>query len=265
MKKILVVALFSLLGLITVGVYYYNRWKTLWSMEEPKPIYSVSHPKDDTLRIVMIGDSWVHMRSESLNKLFQKRLSTISEKPVILKTKGKGGEKARGIYHLMFLDDEYGTKTLFSSGVDYCVIIVGINDAAANLGVKQYIYYMKLLLDFMLGNNIRPVLIEIPDVNIWNVYCSKPLKDLIIDYMRSLMTFSGMYHYSEYREALKLMLKDSSYSDSVIYVTMKGWNGIGNGVEKSLFLNDQIHLNQQGYIKLDSCIVDAIGRDLYHI
>lgn len=265
MKKILVVILISLLALITVSIYYYYRWKPLWALEEPRLLYPVVHPNDDTLRIVMIGDSWVDMRTDSINRLFHKRLSTISGKPISLKTKGKGGEKTRGIYQLMFEEDGYGIKSLLSSGADYCVIIVGINDAAANLGIKQYLYYLKLILNFMFVNNIRPVLIEIPDVNIWNVFDGKPFKDLLTDYIRSLMTQSGMYHYSEYREALQLMLKDSFSEDSVIYVTMRGWNGIGNGINRNLFLDDQIHLNQQGYIQLDSCIIDAICRDLHNI
>ena len=55
----------------------------------------------------MIGDSWVGMRTDTLNNLFQKSLSAVSGRPVTLKSKGKGGEKSRGIYQLMFKEDSF--------------------------------------------------------------------------------------------------------------------------------------------------------------
>lgn len=262
MKKLLGIVLVCMLTFFFVCLYYYYRWKPLWLQEEPRNNYPIIHYQDDTLRILMIGDSWGGMRTDSINKIFQTRLSEIIDRPIILKTKGSGGEKSRGIYRLMFEDDGNGTKQLLSSGVDYCIVFAGINDAAANLGKKQYLYYMKLISDFLLANNIRPVLIEIPDVNIWNVYGEKPIKDLLIDYIKSWMTQCGMYSYSEYREALQSLLKDSNLKDSVIYVKMSGWNGDGPAINRCLFLDDQIHLNQQGYLKLDSCIIDAIQKDL---
>ena len=33
-------------------------------------------------------------------------------------------------------------------------------------------------------------------------------------------------------------------------------------LNRSLFLDDQIHLNKQGYIKMDSCIIETIRKDL---
>lgn len=264
MNKKLGIVLLCLLTFFFVGLYYYYRWKPLWLQEKPRNNYPIIHYQDDTLRIVMIGDSWVGMRTDTINKIFQARLSEIIDRPVILKSKGRGGEKSRGIYQLMFEDDGYGTKQLLSSGVDYCIVFAGINDAAANLGIKQYVYYMKQIIDFLLANNIRPVLIEIPNVNIWKVYGGKPIKDLMADYIKSWMTKCGMYSFQEYREALQLFLKDSRFKDSVIYVPMRTWNCDGEDLNKNLFLDDQIHLNKQGYIKLDSCIIELIKKDLNH-
>lgn len=262
MKRLLSFFAFIVLSIIIVNISYYYRWKTMWSLEEPKEVYHITHRQDDTLRIAMIGDSWVGMRTDAQNDTFRVRLSEKINSPVIVKTKGKGGEKSRGIYQLMFLEDGFGTRPLLSEGVDYCVVIAGINDAASNLGKKQYVHHMRLMLDFLLANDIRPILIEVPNVNIWNVYGGKPYKDLIVDYIRSFMTGSGMYHYSEYREALLSMLVDKKILESVLYIPMKEWNGYGEDINKHLFLNDQIHLNQQGYIKVDSCIIEAISQDL---
>lgn len=262
MKRLLYICVFIVLSIITASIFYYYRWSPLWSLEEPKEVYHVTHHQDDTLRVAMIGDSWVGMRTDTLNNTFQERLSEKINRPVIVKTKGKGGEKSRGIYQLIFEDDVFGTRSLLSKGVDYCVVIAGINDAASNLGKEQYIHHMQLILDFLLANDICPIIIEIPNVNIWNVYGGKPYKDLIVDYIRSFMTGCGMYHYSEYRKALRSMSEERKYQGYIIYVPMKEWNGHGMDLNKHLFLNDQVHLNQKGYIKVDSCIIDAISRDL---
>ena len=262
MKRVLNIAVSLSLAIIIVILYYYYRWKPLWSLEKPKAVYHVAHHQDDTLRIAMIGDSWVGMRTDTQNNLLQAKLSEKINRPVMVKTKGKGGEKSRGIYHLMFTYEGFGTKPLIEECPDYCVVIAGINDAAANFGWKYHVYYMNLIINLLLGNGIRPILIEIPNVNIWSVYRKKPIKDLTMDYMRSLMTGCGMYHYSEYREALLLMLKDDNIIDSVLYVPMRKWNGDGVNLNRLLFMDDQIHLNKQGYMKMDSCIIMTIQKDL---
>jgi len=50
--------------------------------------------------------------------------------------------------------------------------------------------------------------------------------------------------------------------DSVIFVPMNGWNGRNSAPNEKLFLDDHIHLNHLGYLKLDSCVMKAIIRDL---
>lgn len=262
MKKLLGLVFICVFAILFVGIYYYYRWKPLWSLQKPKAIYSISQHHDDTLRIVMIGDSWVEMRTDSQDVSFQSKLSDMINKPVIFKSKGKGGEKSHGIYLLMFQEKDFGTKRLLIDGANYCVVIAGINDAATNLGKKQFIYNMKLIIEFLLANSIRPVVVEIPDVNIWNAYRDKPNKDLIVDFARSMIVGCGMYHVSEYRMALLSMLLDNNLMSSVLYIPIREWNDGSPEFNKDLFLSDQIHLNRHGYAKLDSCIIDFIQKDL---
>lgn len=262
MKKFFVAIFILLLTFFFVSFYFYYRWKPLWSFEKPREIYSIIHHQDDTLRVVMIGDSWVGMRSDTINRIFEDRLSAFSGRPVKLKTRGKGGEKSRGIYCLMYEDEGPGTKPLLLDGADYCVVIAGINDAAANLGTKQYVYHMKLVLNQLLANDIRPVLVEIPDVNIWNVYSGKPVKDLILDYTKSVMTGCQMYSYSEYRKELFSMVLNDHMLNQIIYVPMNCWNGDDCKLNSSLFMEDMIHLNHYGYERLDDCVVVEISKDL---
>jgi len=262
-RKILIILVIGILLFGAVYGYYYHRWKHLWAVSKTLPYYPVSNKQDDTLRVVMIGDSWAGIHTElGMDAFLESQLGNLLMCPVKVWSKGKGGEKSRGIYKLMFQMEGYGTKPLILQGADYCIISAGINDAAANLGTKQFVAHYKMILDFLLVNHIRPVIIEIPDVDIWNIYGNKGKKDLLSDFVKSTMTGCRMYHFHEYREALLEMLHDCNLMQNVLYVPMTLWNGEGVEINPSLFVGDKIHLNRRGYERLDSSIATAIVRDL---
>ena len=252
---------FVILLFVLYGTLYY-RWRHLWALEEIHQPYQVQSHHDDTLRVVMIGDSWAGMHDEvGMDSFLQRQLNVLMACPVIVKSRGRGGEKSRGIYNLMFEYGNYGTRQILSEGPDYCIVMAGINDAAANKGVRQYLYHFNLILDFLLSHNIRPVIVEIPDVNIWALYSQKPIKDLFGDYLKSMMTGCDMYNYHKYREALLSMLVEEDMMKEIVLIPMKEWNGNRDSINKSLFLEDQIHLNRRGYELLDSCIAIKIVED----
>ena len=264
MKGKRVIISFVCIGLFLIVSYImlYNRWKHLWALEEAKPIYKIEHRLDDTLRVVMIGDSWSDMHHEAgLDSLLQGKLNNLTGCPVMVKSRGKGGEMSRGIYNLMFENDKYGTYQILSEGPDYCIVLAGINDAVNNRGIRNYLYHYRLILDFLLRNNIRPVVVEIPDVNLWTLYSHKSIKDLFSDYLKSIMIGCNLYSYHEYREALLYMLWDEDMVKDIVFIPMKEWNGDGEAINKDLFIEDQIHLNRKGYELLDSCIAIKIAED----
>ena len=245
---------------LLIFCFYYARWQHLWALEQPQQRYELINHLDDTLRVVMIGDSWAGIHTEFDSFMIQK-LEKYSRLPVLFESRGKGGEKTKGVYQLMFKDDYYGTKQLMLSSPDYCVISAGINDAAANLGTKQFCYYYRQILDFLLENHIRPVVIEVPNVDLWLMLRNKPYKDLASDYVKSIMTNCNMYNYQEYRDALLSMLESEGLKERILYIPMKEWNGNGVEINRSLFLDDCIHLNKRGYELLDSCIARQIAND----
>jgi len=265
-NMMIITAFFSFVAFVIICLYafYYNRWKHLWALETNiSSHYEISANKDSSLKVAMIGDSWAglhhkHKMDAYLSAILEQRIN----RSVIVESNGKGGEKARGIYKLMFDSDEFGTKPLLSLKPDYCIISAGINDAAANLGTKQYCYYYRQILVFLLANGIRPVVLEIPNVNLWHLYGGKPFKDLVVDFVRSTMTGCKMYQYAGYRDALYRMLVNEKLMDKVVYVSMKDWNDVSPDINKILFMSDQIHLNRRGYEKLDSSMAIAIANDL---
>lgn len=260
-RKTLVIG--CLLLLCIAYVYYYARWSHLWLVCQKEPIYVTDKCSDDTLRVIMIGDSWAGIHSEMhMDSYLCFELKKYVSYPVVVLSKGKGGEKSRGIYHQLFQMNTDGTKPLILAGVNYCIVLAGINDAAANLGTKQFCAHYRMILDFLLAKNIRPVIIEIPDVDIWNVYYEKPWKDLLTDFLRSTMTGCRMYSFHEYREDLKAMLMEEHLIDRVVYVPMACWNEGGESISQNMFMTDRVHLNRRGYEKLDACIAKAIACDL---
>ena len=76
------------------------------------------------------------------------------------------------------------------------------------------------------------------------------------------MTHCKMYQMEEYRDSLRAMFTNENLMDSVIYIHANEWNGNDTDINQKLFLNDQIHLNKNGYELLDSCIANAIAADL---
>lgn len=262
LKVVGVLVAIAIVAVIGYGGLYY-RWKHLWAIAEDMPNYFVEYHEDDTLRVVMIGDSWAGLHSEQgLDSLLGNYLELQTGHPAKVVSKGKGGEKSREIYQLMFEDGQYGTMPLLHAGADYCIVMAGINDAAGNRGTSQYCHHMRLIIQHLESSGIKPVLVEIPDVDIWNIYGGKGIKDMTADWLRSRMTGCEMYHFAEYREALKAMLRDDGWMKRVTFVPMSGWNGEGTEINKSLFKADLIHLNERGYERLDSCIASAIADDL---
>lgn len=259
---ILGIILAVLLMIELLYLYYYHRWEHLWALEEREQVYKVKQPSKDALKLIVIGDSWAGLHSKGgLDSFLQSHLAKQVMEPVSVKSRGKGGEKTKGIYHLIYESGEYGLRPLLTDGADYCVVFAGINDAAANLGTRQYCYYYRLIIDFLLTNHIRPVLVEIPNVNIWQIYGDKPIKDLLSDYVKSKMTNCRMYSYKEYREALFTMLTNEHLIEKILYVKMDEWDPSSPQIDRDLFMDDQIHLNRKGYEVLDSCIAKAVAED----
>ena len=264
--RIFAVVICAVVALVLIFGLLYLRWRHLWALDEARPAYEMIRHHDDTLRVVMIGDSWAGLHQTMMgDTVFQALLSREVGRPVLFRSSGKGGEKRRGIYHLMFQDDGYGTRPLLVEHPDFCIISAGINDAAANLGPRQYCHYYRLILTFLLDHQIRPVVLEMPDVDIWHIYGGKPMKDRVGDFLKSVMTDCRMYSVTAYREALFQMLNDEALMDQIVYIPVSRWNRNGLGINQSLFMDDLIHLNLRGYELLDLSIANAIKESILRL
>lgn len=252
-----------------IGLEYLKyRWSDILASASFITPYIAKQYNKDTLRVIMIGDSWAAMHREyKCEKEFADMISCKIGKPVVVKTCGRGGAKSKDIYYLMFKetafyvdpDSNYCTQSLIQDGADYCVVSIGGNDASANLGIDYLCTNCDYVIRMLLSVKEKPVLIEMPQRNDVNAYKNKPFRHKIVDRIRAFITRSDMYSYDKYRSALYNHLIENGLMDSIIYIKKDWWNKDGYLDNRNIYMHDGMHLNKKGYWFLDSCLADRIS------
>jgi lysophospholipase L1-like esterase len=218
---------------------------------ERKP-YDIAKNDNDTIRVAYIGDSWAFYHTPYDDRMADSLSQTIG-RPVMVNSIGFCGRTSKEIYWRLFDNPEM--KSLISKGYDYCVISAGINDSNKKMSTNYYKRSMECIINFMLFNNITPIIIEIPDYDIekmyrWEIPSRKPLRIL-----SKLLTGTSVNCKKDFRQAFNELLKKKEYN-KVHVIRYKAWNSNYAKDMKTLYVNDGIHLNEKGYAKLDSCIID---------
>lgn len=254
---IFVIILISFVISLFIGskkIYNYYSWA-----DDRTTIYpNIRILPDDTIRIIIIGDSWAayhHKNDTILGAMLQKKL----HKPVSVVSSGMVGAKTKAIYELLFdTISANGTQRLIASHPNYCIIFAGINDAIAKMGVDNYLHHYSLILKQLCSNIIKPVIVDIPNVDYYNAYKREPVFMRIRHRLSSVIWETSMWNYDEYKNALVNYLSDNQLSNQTIYVRNR-WNKDGYKDERQLYLLDNIHLNSKGYWLLDSIIAEEIS------
>ncbi len=211
---------------------------------------------EDSLYVFLIGDSWVY-----LHRNYDTQLSSIISKkgfPCRVLSEGYGGANSKEVYLWTFSS----CMPLFTRNSAYCVIIVGINDAVAKLGKDFYSYHYELILQQLLKMEIKPVVLEIPDVNYRAIASREPWKKRMRHILSSLLTGSEQYGFDSYKTALIKAIRETNMQNQVVYISADLWNPEGYYDPRGLYLPDETHLNAKGYEVLDSCIASEIIKDI---
>ncbi len=263
-------ALLPLIGIALAIIHIHSTWLPKMRPVEKELPYTISPRRSDSLRIVMIGDSWAGIHNAGGYDIqLQKMIAAETGEKVSFKSSGLGGAKSGDIYKLMFGhatydgDKKYSTRSLLAAHPDYCIVSAGINDAAANIGYDTYHHNLSLIVDWLIKCDITPVIIEIPDVNLQLLYSGKPVYDKFTDWLRSCIAHCDMYNVSGYRLVQqKMMEQDRSTAGKIVYIDKDKWNRDGYRDTEQLYSDEQIHLNSYGYRKLDSCIATMVAADV---
>ncbi len=254
---------FAILYLAPVYIHYY--------VAEEQPKYTIKVPRhhDDTLRIAFIGDSWADYHTSLRgDTVIANAARKIFAQPVRSSTRGTKGALSKEVYFYMFSnktiehanEPDRCTQPLIEAHPDYCVVFAGINDVTFLRPTSFYSENMQLIIRLLLHNDIRPVVMEIPDVHFKYPMPYFRFRDRWFYRIRSVLMGTWNNQVEDYRLALNGMLSKTSLRDSVLYIATKQWNPEGC-LDTTMFLDDHLHLNLNGYHKLDSCIAVDIIRD----
>lgn len=249
----------SMLMLIICIIIICNRH--YYSIAEEIDFYTIERHHDDTLRIAFIGDSWAFYHQEHPCQICR-ILSDSIHKPVSIMSAGIPGATSKTIYAEFAKDSPI--QIILKNGPDYCVLSSGINDC--NIKTSQYFYQqnMKLIIDFLLRNEIIPIIIEIPDYDFETVYNKSTIMQKLRRQFMMFLSGSSIDNREANRQALNLMIEQNGYGNKVILIREKLWNPSGFKDPRHIYKGDGIHLNDKGYELLDSCIIHYIIKN-YHI
>lgn len=242
--------LLLMMGSLRLHPYYHLVKKQSMLGEE------MHHSPNDTLRVAFIGDSWAayhHDYDLHLDSLFmlQGQLTRVS-------SMGNVGAKSKFIYLQLYAM----TKPLLQEHPDYCVVSAGINDAVAKMGVDFYVHHYMLILHQLIDLGIKPVILEMPEVNYRAIFGREPWTMKMRHVLSALLTGAEMFSFNSYKTSLKDAIQKNGLRERVVYVSADLWNAGGYHDHRHLFQPDETHLNAKGYEVLDSCIASVIIRDI---
>lgn len=238
--------------LLGVCAYYIKPYFTPAEMQEG---LSVLKHDDDTIRIAYIGDSWAdgHKR---MRCIIDSLVCTATGKPVIVKTAGISGLTSKNIYYSIFRNDSM--RRVIEWGPDFCFLVAGINDSDRKMGKYYYKGNMKLLINLFLNNRIIPIVLEIPKYDIHFSFKRKSRLTKLQFIVSMLITGSKMDCIYDYRKAYKDLFVEQQWENKVINIMSSDWNPDGYTDKRNLYDGGLMHLNEKGYMVLDSCISKKI-------
>lgn len=215
-----------------------------------KAPYQLSAQEDDTIRIAYIGDSWAFMH-KGHDCLISKLLSDTLHLPVKVHSYGICGLTSKEIYENIFDNADF-RHFLQKRHYQYCFISAGINDAYKKMSTSYYQQSMDGIIQFFLTNQIRPIILEIPDYNIQKCFDRQKTSRKLLRQLSMFINHTTIDCRQPFRDALDELIQQKRYANKVSIIRYKSWNNdYANDIEK-LYISDGMHLNDKGYAVLDS-------------
>ncbi|MBO0590885.1 SGNH/GDSL hydrolase family protein [Cellulophaga sp. E16_2] len=255
MKKTIKIVLISLtfLSLLFISFYLILRF----SFQEELELYPIEVSNNTELKIGIIGDSWV--AGEKLDSLLNTNLSKNGIEAKIMSS-GHSGAKSKLIYKNMFEDKnkENSSKFIIESHPDYCIVIAGVNDAIGQIGGKFYTYHLSLIIKTLLRNNIKPIIVELPEFGI-SEYTNKLnlIKKKRYELFAMFNNDGDIDNIKAYRKNLNTSLEKQDLNNKIIFID---FDQICEDFDdcKEIYRADGVHLN----IKGNTLLSEAIAKEL---
>lgn len=256
-----IIAFFVLLILFVSFVCCYYSFNPCYWPAEKRTGLSVHRHNDDTIRIAYIGDSWAYFH-KNVRCVIDSIIQVETGNPTLIRNAGVGGLTSKEIYNSIFTNRVI--RTIIEWGPDFCFVSAGINDCNKKVGTDNYRENMRLLMSLLLDNHITPVILEIPYYDIYYTFRNKSLASMFRDVLYILWTQSDINCIDLYSNTISDLIIEQQWQNVVIAIRRAYWNPNGYEGQKELYTSDRIHLNQDGYFVLDSCIASQIVKFLKH-
>jgi lysophospholipase L1-like esterase len=237
---ILTILVFFFVGVFILAYNYYTP-------ASERPVYTCIQHQDDTLRLAMIGDSWVFFHypyNEALASIIKQKI----KKPVKVSAYGQCGKTSKEVYQSIFEDQTM--RNLLEQGADYCFVSVGINDTYKKMGAEYYAQSTSHILSFLIQNDIKPILLDIPDYDINYAYEHQTSERKLLRQLSMIITLSKIDCRQDYRLALIQEIGKSGIDNDITILKLP--------YSAEYYKPDWMHLNDKGYQILDSCIAKQV-------
>lgn len=248
-NKLLYIVVAIVMGVISFILYYSEN--SCYKPAEKQVGLCVMHHNDDTIRIAYIGDSWAY-RHEEMLCVIDSMISANTGKPVQVRHAGIGGLVSKEIYYCIFKNKTF--KNVIEWGPDFCYVSVGINDTNKKIGSSNYKANMRLLISALLDNDIAPIIQEIPYYDIDYTFRQMDAISMFRSLRSMLWTWSSLNCINEYSDSLSNLIEEQNWQNKVIILKRDSWNPHGYQGQNEIYTEDRMHINQDGYLLLDSCV-----------
>jgi len=256
MKKTLYYVLIVLCGICLIFAYHTHKY---YSAPKQKKAYLFNKNSiNDTINIAFIGDSWAFMHKDHSCKIAE-YLEYEIKKPVRVYSFGINGLTSKEIYESMY-DNNDLRNFMHQKHYDYCYISAGINDTYKKMNTSYYKQSIDCIIQLLLVNHIHPIIQEIPDYDIYKAFDRQKSLRKVLRHISSYINECPVDCKDLYRNTLNNLIIEKNYKDCVSVLLYRTWNNNFLRDQHELYLNDGMHLNENGYLALDRAIATEIAK-----
>lgn len=223
------------------------------SLRQP---YPMNNQEEDTLQIAYIGDSWAFMHKDH-NCHITKLLEDTLHQPVSVHSYGICGLTSKEVYENMFSNSDF-KHFLQKREYAYCFVSAGINDTYKKMSTTYYQHSIDGIIQFLLANNVHPIILEIPDYDIQKSFERQKFDRKMLRQISMFVNNTPINCKQLFRDALNELIREKRYQKKVSIIRYKSWNNDFLNDLALLYLDDGLHLNEKGYSKLDNVIAQEL-------
>ena len=223
-RKMIILFIIVVLGCLVYMMYSYYAPPSAY---QP---YAIPQKQDDTLRIAYLGDSWAFMHREH-NCIISRILEDTLHRPVKVHSYGMCGLTSREYYENIFHNADL-KHFLQKRRYEYCFISLGINDTYKKMSTIYYQQSMEYIINFFLTNHIHPIIMEIPDYDIYRSFERQNDSRKILRHVSMLINKTPLDCKQLFRNTLDEMIAKNNYTKKVSIIRDLSWNK--NGKKKRM-------------------------------